>query len=92
MEDRALPNGLALSRMTVPLGVIGIVFESRPNVTFDVFALCLKSGNASVLKGSRDAHFSNIAIVKLIQQVLYKRDLAESAIWRLASGRPCLLY
>lgn len=76
LEERALPNGLALSRMTVPLGVIGIVFESRPNVTFDVFALCLKSGNASVLKGSRDAHFSNIAIVKLIQQVLSKRDLA----------------
>ncbi len=75
LEERALPNGLALSRMTVPLGVIGIVFESRPNVTFDVFALCLKSGNASVLKGSRDAHFSNIAIVKLIQQVLSKKGL-----------------
>jgi glutamate-5-semialdehyde dehydrogenase len=70
LEERTLPNGLQLSRRTVPLGVIGIVYESRPNVTFDVFALCLKSGNASVLKGSRDAHFSNIAIVKLIHQAL----------------------
>ena len=77
LEERSLPNGLELTRLSVPLGVIGIVFESRPNVTFDVFALCLKSGNASVLKGSRDAHFSNIAIVKLIHQVLAKRGLQE---------------
>ncbi len=75
LEERTLPNGLQLSRVTVPLGVIGIVFESRPNVTFDVFTLCLKSGNASVLKGSRDAHFSNLAIVKLIHRVLGKYDL-----------------
>ncbi len=75
LEERNLPNGLELTRVSVPLGVIGIVFESRPNVTFDVFALCLKSGNASVLKGSRDAHYSNIAIVKLIHQVLEKRGL-----------------
>jgi glutamate-5-semialdehyde dehydrogenase len=77
LEERALPNGLQLSRRTVPLGVIGIVYESRPNVTFDVFALCLKSGNASVLKGSRDAHFSNIAIVRLIHQVLDQYDLKD---------------
>lgn len=77
LEARTLPNGLELSRVTVPMGVIGIVFESRPNVTFDVFALCLKSGNASVLKGSRDAHFSNIAIVELIHQVLGERGLAD---------------
>lgn len=75
LEERTLPNGLQLSRRTVPLGVIGIVYESRPNVTFDVFALCLKSGNASVLKGSRDAHFSNIAIVGLIHQALDQYDL-----------------
>ncbi len=75
LEERTLDNGLALKRVGVPLGVIGIVFESRPNVTFDVFALCLKSGNATVLKGSRDAQYSNIAIVKLIHQVLAKRNL-----------------
>lgn len=78
LEERTLPNGLELSRTSVPMGVIGIVFESRPNVTFDVFALCLKSGNASVLKGSRDAHYSNLAIVSLIHQVLETRGLADS--------------
>ena len=77
IEKRTRPNGMEISRITVPLGVIGIVFESRPNVTFDVFALCLKSGNASVLKGSRDAHYSNIAIVNLIHQVLRPYHLEE---------------
>lgn len=77
LEERALPNELILSRVTVPLGVIGIVYESRPNVTFDVFALCLKSGNATVLKGSRDAHYSNLAIVSLIHQVLAKYNLQD---------------
>ena len=76
LDQRTVPNGLALTKVTVPLGVIGIVFESRPNVTFDVFALCFKSGNAAVLKGSRDAHFSNIAIVGLIHQVLAEHGLA----------------
>ncbi|GJM35506.1 MAG: gamma-glutamyl phosphate reductase [Saprospiraceae bacterium] len=75
LEERSLDNGLALKRISVPLGVIGIVFESRPNVTFDVFALCLKSGNATVLKGSRDAHYSNLAIVDLIHRVLARRGL-----------------
>ncbi len=77
LEKRTLPNGLQISRLSVPLGVIGIVYESRPNVTFDVFALCLKSGNASVLKGSRDAHYSNIAIVGLIHRVLGKYGLEQ---------------
>ncbi|MCP4521331.1 MAG: glutamate-5-semialdehyde dehydrogenase [Cytophagales bacterium] len=77
LESRKLDNGLDLSRVTVPLGTIGIIFESRPNVTFDVFALCLKSGNACVLKGSRDAKDSNIAIVKLIKQVLSKYGVEE---------------
>lgn len=77
LESRTLPNGLELSRVRVPMGVIGIVFESRPNVTFDVFALCLKSGNASVLKGSRDAHYSNLAILSLIEEVLGKHGLGD---------------
>lgn len=89
LEERSLPNGLELTRVSVPLGVIGIVFESRPNVTFDVFALCLKSGNASVLKGSRDAHFSNIAIVQLIHQVLAKRGL-ENVCYLAPSEREAL--
>ena len=78
LEERTLPNGLQLSRLTVPLGVIGIIFESRPNVAFDVFALCLKSGNASVLKGSRDAHYSNLAILRLIHQVLEPYSLQDA--------------
>ena len=77
LDENKLDNGLAISRVTVPLGTIGIIYESRPNVTFDVFALCLKSGNASVLKGSRDAADSNIAIVNLIKEVLSKRELED---------------
>ncbi len=75
LDKGTLDSGLQVQRISVPLGVIGIIFESRPNVTFDVFALCLKSGNASVLKGSRDAHYSNEAILKLIQGVLEPRGL-----------------
>lgn len=89
LEDRTLPNGLHLQRVSVPLGVVGIVFESRPNVTFDVFALCLKSGNATVLKGSRDAHDSNIAILSLIHKVLAPLDL-EDVCYLAPSDREAL--
>ena len=75
LEKRQLKNGLDLRRLRVPIGVIGIVFESRPNVTFDVFALTLKSGNVSVLKGSRDAAASNLAIKQLIDRALDKFGL-----------------
>ncbi len=78
LEERTLENGLKLSKVSVPIGVIGIVFESRPNVTFDVFGLCFKSGNASVLKGSRDAHYSNLAIVALIRNILADYGLADT--------------
>lgn len=78
LEARILPNGLHLQRLSVPMGLVGIVYESRPNVTFDVFALCLKSGNASVLKGSRDAHDSNTAIIALIKEVLQPYGLEEA--------------
>jgi glutamate-5-semialdehyde dehydrogenase len=83
------PNGLEFTKTTVPLGVVGIVYESRPNVTFDVFALCFKSGNAVVLKGSRDAHDSNIAIVSLIHKVLKKRGL-ENVLYLAPSEREAL--
>ncbi|CAH1001222.1 Gamma-glutamyl phosphate reductase [Neolewinella maritima] len=75
LEQRTLANGLHLSRITVPIGVVGIVFESRPNVTFDVFALNLKAGNATVLKGSRDAADSNLAIKQLIDRALRETGL-----------------
>ena len=69
-NNRTLPNGIRLHRVTVPFGVIGVIYEARPNVTFDVFALCLKSGNACVLKGGRDADESNRAAISLIHEVL----------------------
>lgn len=74
-ESSTLANGLELRRVSVPIGVVGIVFESRPNVTFDVFALNLKAGNASALKGSRDARDSNIAIKVLIDEALTAAEL-----------------
>ena len=69
-KDKTLPNGLHLHRVSVPFGVIGMIYEARPNVTFDVFSLCFKSGNACVLKGGSDADLSNQASVELIHEVL----------------------
>ena len=69
-KQKILANGLRLHRVSVPFGVIGMIYEARPNVTFDVFSLCFKSGNACVLKGGSDADFSNQATVELIHQVL----------------------
>ena len=70
LKESTLPNGLRLKRVSVPFGVIGMIYEARPNVTFDVFSLCFKSGNACVLKGGKDADNSNRAEVKIIHQVL----------------------
>jgi len=70
LVERTLPNGLRLRKVSVPFGVIGVIYEARPNVTFDVFSLCFKSGNACLLKGGRDADASNRAAVALIKRVL----------------------
>ena len=70
LVERTLPNGLKLRRISVPFGVIGVIYEARPNVTFDVFSLCFKSGSASLLKGGRDADNSNRAAVSLIKRVV----------------------
>lgn len=70
LERRTLPNGLELTRVRVPMGVIAVIFESRPNVAFDVFALCLRSHNACVLKGSRDAHETNTVAARLMREAL----------------------
>lgn len=80
LEDRTLPNGLRLRKVSVPFGVIGVVYEARPNVTFDVFSLCFKSGNACVLKGGKDADASNRAALALIRGVLAQRGLPECAV------------
>jgi glutamate-5-semialdehyde dehydrogenase len=70
LSDKTLPNGLQIKKVRVPLGVVGVIYEARPNVTFDVFALCFKTGNISILKGGSDADNSNRAIIKIIHQVL----------------------
>ena len=72
LKDKTLENGLHLQRVAVPFGVIGMIYEARPNVTYDVFSLCFKSGNACVLKGGKDADASNSASVELIHRVLTK--------------------
>lgn len=74
-EFRLRPNGLRIGKMRVPLGVIGIIYESRPNVTVDAAALCLKSGNACILRGGSEAFYSNMALAKLIQQALNETGL-----------------
>ena len=79
-HERILDNGLRLHRVSVPFGVIGVVYEARPNVTFDVFALCFKSGNVCVLKGGRDAEASNQAAVDLIHGVLRRMGVDEQAV------------
>ena len=87
IEERTLENGLKLSKVSVPMGVVGIVYEARPNVTFDVFSLCLKSGNACVLKGGSDAHLSNTKIVQVIKTVLKDHQLDENLIYLAPSER-----
>jgi glutamate-5-semialdehyde dehydrogenase len=75
LERKTLDNGLELSKVRVPMGVIAVIFESRPNVTFDVFSLCLKTRNACVLKGSSDAHDTNTVVVRLMHEVLAQHGL-----------------
>jgi len=79
-QQRTLPNGLRLCRVSVPFGVIGMIYEARPNVTFDVFSLCFKSGNACVLKGGRDADASNRAGVALIHKVLQDNGISTDVV------------
>lgn len=80
LKDTVLDNGLHLRRISVPFGVIGMVFEARPNVAFDVFSLCFKSGNACILKGGRDADDSNKAIVALIHKILKDFDVDTNVV------------
>jgi glutamate-5-semialdehyde dehydrogenase len=80
-------NGLVITRIAVPFGVVGVIYEARPNVTFDVFSLCFKSGNACLLKGGSDALNSNSAIVNLIRKTLREYGLDENTITLLPPGR-----
>jgi glutamate-5-semialdehyde dehydrogenase len=87
VQEMLRPNGMKIRKVSVPFGVVGIIYEARPNVTFDVFSLCFKSGNACVLKGGSDAHESNQAIAGLIQSVLESFGLDKNSITLLPSGR-----
>ena len=80
LEKTTLPNGLVVTKTRVPLGVIGIIYESRPNVTSDAAALCFKSGNACVLRGGKDAYFSSAAIVKLLRGALAEMGIDENFV------------
>ena len=83
LKDKTLDNGLHLQRVSVPFGVIGMIYEARPNVTFDVFSLCFKSGNACVLKGGKDACASNVASVALIHKVLLSFGVSPDVVMLL---------
>ncbi len=87
LEQRRRPNGLQLTKISVPLGVVGVIYEARPNVTVDVFALCFRSGNACVLKGGSDAKDSNRALTALIHAVLKKHGVDPRALLLLPPDR-----
>jgi len=87
LSETVRPNGMILKKVSVAFGVIGIIYESRPNVSFDVFSLCFKSGNACILKGSKDAHQSNLAIVSLIHEVLKQHGLDPAICTLLPADR-----
>jgi glutamate-5-semialdehyde dehydrogenase len=87
LEERTVKSGLQLKKISVPLGVIGVIYEARPNVTFDVFSLCLKSGNACILKGGSDADDSNRHIHQLIQRVLTEAGMDRNIVALLPADR-----
>lgn len=87
LESTVRPNGMEIRKVSVPFGIIGIIYEARPNVSFDVFSLCIKSGNSCVLKGGSDARNSNEAIAAVIKKVLRKNGLDENIITLLPPDR-----
>lgn len=87
LEKKTLYNGLQLEKQTVPLGVVGAIYESRPNVTFDIAALCIRSRNAALLKGSKDAEHTNKVSVKLIKEVLKQNKINPDVVNLLPSER-----
>ncbi len=87
IQDRTLPNNLNIKKVRVPLGVVGVIYEARPNVTVDVFALCFKTGNVAILKGGSDAEFSNLAICKVIHEVLEKHQINKNVLTLLPADR-----
>lgn len=80
IDSKVLENGMSLSRRRVPLGVVGVIYEARPNVTIDIAALCLKTSNASILRGGKETFFSNMELVKVIQSALAKANLPAASV------------
>ncbi|EGQ7784789.1 glutamate-5-semialdehyde dehydrogenase [Vibrio cholerae] len=80
IDSRVLENGMSLARRRVPLGVVGVIYEARPNVTIDIAALCLKTGNAAILRGGKETFFSNMELVKVIQSTLDKAGLPAASV------------
>ena len=87
INDRTLPNNLNIKKVRVPLGVVGVIYEARPNVTIDVFSLCFKTGNVAILKGGSDAEFSNLAITKVIHGVLAQHQINKNVLTLLPADR-----
>ncbi|MGV3706013.1 MAG: glutamate-5-semialdehyde dehydrogenase [Arcticibacter sp.] len=87
LAEKQLPNGLLLKKVRVPLGVVGVIYEARPNVTVDVFSLCLKTGNVAVLKGGSDASFSNEAIISVIHRILDVHGIDTNVVTLLPPDR-----
>ncbi|STX28899.1 proA gamma-glutamyl phosphate reductase [Legionella beliardensis] len=92
LVENKMPNGLIIKKMTVPIGVIAVIYESRPNVTLDVFSLCFKTGNACVLKGSKEAFFSNQFLVTIIKNTLNDYKLNPNLVYLLPPEREYTLY
>lgn len=90
IEEKFLPNGLKINKISVPLGVVAVVYESRPNVTVDVFCLCFKSGNACVLKGGKEAYHSNQFLVSVISKVLVQHQINPYSIYLLPPEREAM--
>lgn len=87
LKETVRPNGMIIRKVAVPFGVIGVIYEARPNVTCDVFSLCLKSGNVCVLKGGSDAEYSNRALVEIIHTILKQQGVASEVCTLLPSDR-----
>lgn len=91
LSESTLENGLFIQKKTVPLGVVGVIYESRPNVTIDVAALCIRSGNVCLLRGGQDAYHTNLYVVSLIQQVLEAHGLDKNVVQQLPADRKYIL-
>lgn len=87
LSEKLMPNGLSIQKITAPLGVVGVIYESRPNVTIDVAALCIRSGNGVALRGGTDAYFSNTCLVELIHKALESNGVSADAIQLLPTER-----